>query len=121
MEDQMHFFAVFLFLSFGVMGLTMLGERATRRVREGRSFLAGGWGVGLAWLANLNMWTGWNIGHLRYAWVGITLTGIAIGGTALILSALFGFFAGLHRKFDDQAEQIEHQQVGRFESVPRAS
>jgi hypothetical protein len=45
----------------------------------------------------------------------------AIGGTALILFALFGFFAGLHRKFDDQAKQIEHQQVGKLESVSRAS
>lgn len=102
----MHFFAVILFMSLGVMGLSMLGERATRRFREGRTFIAGGWGVGLAWLANLNMWTSWGIGHLRYDWVGITLTGVAIGGTALLLYGIFGFFAGLYRKLDDQAEQL---------------
>ena len=107
----MHFFAVFFFLALGVMGLTMLGERGYRRMREGRALLAGAWGVGLAWLANLNMWTGWGISHLRYGWVGVTLTGVALGGAALLLHALLGFFVGLYRKFDDQAEQIERTEL----------
>jgi hypothetical protein len=109
----MHFFAVFLFMSFGVMAATALGERGYRRLREARPFLAGAWGVALAWLANFNMWTGWSIGHLRYDWVGVTLTGIALGGTALLAYALFAFFAGLNRKFDDQAEQIERSELRR--------
>lgn len=103
----MHFFALFLMFAFGVMGLTALGDRLYRRLHEGRAFVAVGWGVALAWLANLNMWTGWSIGHLRYAWVGVTLTGIALAGTALALHAITGFFAGMHRKLDDQADQIE--------------
>lgn len=109
----MHFLAVFLFVSFGVIALTALGEGlgAVARVpwnrREARPFLAGLFGVGLAWLANLNMWTGWGIGHLRYAWVGVTLTGAALAGTALLVHNLLAFFAGLNRKYNDQAEQIE--------------
>jgi hypothetical protein len=102
-----HFFALFLFFAFGVMGLTMLGERLYRRLREGRAFVSLGWGVALAWLANLSMWTGWAVGNLRYGWVGVTVTGLALGGSALLLHAILGFFAGLHRKFDDQAEQLE--------------
>lgn len=117
----MHFFAVLLFLSLCVMGLTMLGERITRRVTEFRAFLAGGWGVGIAWLANVNMWTGWDVGHLRYAWVGVTLTGAALGGTALLFYAIVRFFAGLHRKFDDQAEQLERQVLSPVEPISRAS
>ncbi len=109
----MHFFAVFLFFSLGVMGLTMLGERGYRKLREGRAFMACGWGVGLAWLANLNMWASWGITNLRYEWVGVTLTGIAIGGTALFAHAILGFFAGLHRKLDDQAEQLERGELRR--------
>ena len=109
----MHFFAVFLFLSFGVMGLTMLGERGYSRLREGRAFLSGGWGIALAWLANLNMWSGWGVGHLRYGWVGVTLTGLALGGAALVAHAVVSFFAGLHRKFNDQAEQIERTELRR--------
>ena len=103
----MHFFAVFLFFSLGVMALTLLGERAYRMVGEGRPFIATAMGVGLAWLANLNMWTGWQIGNLRYDWVGVTITGLAIGGTALVVHAFSGFLFGLHRKLDDQAEEIE--------------
>jgi hypothetical protein len=110
----MHFFAVFLFLSFGVMALTMLGERGYVRLREGRPFLAGAWGIALAWLANFNMWTGWNVGHLRYAWVGVTLTGLAVGGASLVTHNLVSFFAGLHRKFNDQAEQIEQTELRRI-------
>lgn len=109
----MHFFALLLFVSFGVLALTHLGERGYRRLREVRAFVAGAWGVGIAWLANLNLWTGWGIAHLRYAWVGVTLTGIALGGAALMLSAILGFFVGLYRKFDDQADQIEHDGLRR--------
>jgi hypothetical protein len=47
--------------------------------------------------------------------VGVTLTGVAnlMGGTALRAYALFAFFAGLNRKFDDQAEQIERTELRR--------
>ena len=109
----MHFFALFLVLSFGVMALTLLGERGYRRFREARPFLAGAWGVALAWLADLNMWTGWSIGHLRYDWVGVTLTGVALGGVALLAHAVLGFFSGLYRKFNDEAEQIERTELRR--------
>jgi hypothetical protein len=109
----MHFFAVFLFLSFGVMALTALGERGYRVLREARAFVAGALGVALAWLADFNMWSGWGLAHLRYDWVGVTLTGVALGGTALMAHALWSFFAGLHRKFDDQAEQIERAELRR--------
>jgi len=120
-EAVMHFFAVLFFLSFAVMGLTMLGERLTRHVREGRALMAGAWGVGLAWLANLNMWNAWHIANLRYTWVGVTLTGVAAGGLALLLFALFGFFAGLYRKLDDQAEQLERADLRSIDPIHRAS
>ena len=114
----MHFFAVFLFFSFGVMVLTMLGrltrvfgEPVYRFLRDGRALLAGVWGVGLAWLANLNMWLAWGISGLRYDWVGVTLTGLALGGTAVLLLTVSGLFSGLYRKLDDEAEQIEKRDL----------
>lgn len=103
----MHFFAVLMFFSFGTMAFTMLGERLYRRVHGVRAFVAGGLGIALAWLANLNMWVGWSISHLRYSWVGVTLTGLAVGGAALLLYSIFGMFLGLHRKLDDEAKEIE--------------
>lgn len=109
----MRFFATFVFFAFGVMLLTLLGERVYRRLREGRALMAGAWGVGLTWLANFDMWTGWQIANLRYDWVGVTLTGVALGGTALLAYSILGFFFGLDRKFDDQAEQIEKSELRR--------
>ncbi len=110
----MHFFALFLFFTFAVMALGMLGERGYRRFRGVRPLLFGAWGVALAWLANLNMWSGWAIGNLRYGWVGVTLTGIAVGGAALFVHAVLGTFLGMHRKLTDQAEQIEQTGIRRI-------
>ena len=109
----MYYFAVFLFFALGVMALTMLGGSAYRRFSEGRAFMAGATGVALAWLTNFNMWTGWHITDLRYNWVGITMTGVALAGTALLFHSVFGFFAGLYRKFEDQAQVIEHAELHR--------
>jgi hypothetical protein len=109
----MHFFAVFVLFSFAVLGLTLLGERLYRRRSDLRAVVAAGLGVGLAWLANFNMWLGWAVPHLRWAWVGVTLTGLALGGAALAVYAVLGFFFGLHRKFDDQAEEIEQSKLRR--------
>ena len=36
-----------------------------------------------------------------------------VAGTALLVHALLGCFAGLYRKFDDQAEQIERNELRR--------
>jgi hypothetical protein len=108
----MQFFAVFFFMALAVMGLTLLGDRV--HLREFRTLVAMVWGIGLSWLANLNMWVGWHIPNLRYQWVGVTLTGVALAGTALLLYAVFGFFFGLRRKLDDQAETLERTELRRI-------
>jgi hypothetical protein len=106
----MHVFAVFALFAFGVMGLTMLGERVYRQSRELRVALALAVGIALAWLSAFDMWPAWHVA-LRYGWVGTTLTGVALGGAATFLHAVTAFFAGLHRKFDDQAEVLEHHEL----------
>ncbi|HZU80059.1 MAG TPA: hypothetical protein VE991_09100 [Acidimicrobiales bacterium] len=108
----MHAFALFLFFSFGVMAMTMLGERYLHHDRERWVFVACAFGIGLAWLADLNMWTAWGI-HLRYDWVGVTMTGLAMGGAATFVHSVTEFFSGLHRKFHDQAEVMEQHELRR--------
>lgn len=109
----MYFFAVFLFFTLGIMVLTSLvGERRLlRRLPEARALVAGGLGVGLAWLANFDMWTGWHITGLRWPWVGVTLTGLALGGTALLFWSVAAFFTGHYRKAEDEAERIERTEL----------
>jgi hypothetical protein len=109
----MHAFALFLFFALGVMALNMFGERYLHQARDRWVFMACAFGIGLAWLANLNMWTAWNIGNLRYQWVGVTMTGLAMGGGATFLHAVTEFFSGLHRKFHDQAEVMEQHELRR--------
>lgn len=110
--SAIHYLAVFIFLSLCIMGLTTLGERVAHRLRERRTLLAGAWGV--AWPGSSTSTCGraGTPAPLRYGWVGVTLTGVALGGTALLLLALFGFFVCLYRKFNDQAEHLEHAEGG---------
>lgn len=108
----MHVFAVFLFFSFAVMGITMFGERYLHHARELWVFTACALGVALAWLAGFDMWSLWHVG-LRAGWVGTTLTGVALGGAATFLHAVTVFFTGLHRKLDDQAEVMEQHELRR--------
>lgn len=107
----MHVFAVLLFFGFGVMALAMVGSRYANR-REVRAISAVLIGIALAWLADFNIWAQWGV-HVRYDWVGVTLTGVALAGTALLVQSILGLFAGLHRKFDDQAEALERQELRR--------
>lgn len=109
----MHYFGLLVLFGLGIYGLTLLGLRAYPRVRELKPFVSLVLGVVLAWLANMNMWQGFGIAHLRYAWVGVTLTGIALGGVALFFEALLGFFVGLNRKIEDQAAELEHRDLKR--------
>jgi hypothetical protein len=108
----MHVFAVFVFFSFGVMGLTMFGERYLHHTRDRWVATAAVIGVALAWLAGFDMWTLWHVG-LRADWIGTTLTGLALGGGATFLHSVTVFFTGLHRKLDDQAEVMEQHELRR--------
>ena len=91
----------------------ILTDRLNSKVRESRALISMVLGVVLAWLANTNMWTLWQINSLRYPWVGVTITGLTLGGFAILLYSIYGFFAGLNRKIEDQATQIENSELKR--------
>lgn len=63
-------------------------------------------GVALAWLARLNMWELWGL-PVRAEWIGITLTGVALGGIAFGFQQILGLVTALHRKVEDEAATIE--------------
>lgn len=110
----MHFFGLVLLFGLGIYALSLLGQRAYSRIRELKPLVQLVLGVALAWIANINLWTGFSISHLRADWIGVTITGLALGGIAFFFDAVVGFVAGLERKVEDQAAQLEHGDLKRI-------
>jgi uncharacterized membrane protein len=93
----MEIFAVMAFFGLGLSVLVMVAHRA---------LVAIAFGVGLAWLADLNMWKLWGV-PVREPWIGVTLTGLALAGAAYFWTEILGFFRGLERKYNDEAAALE--------------
>jgi hypothetical protein len=102
----METFAVMAFLGLGLAVLVMLGHRYVTLAREGWALVAIAFGIGLSWLADFDMWKLWGL-HVREPWIGVTLTGLALAGVAYFWTEILGFFRGLERKYNDEAEVLE--------------
>jgi hypothetical protein len=81
-----------------------------RPVRPFLAFLAG---IGIAWAADLSMFTGFGI-DLRALWMGPVATGLVIGGLASAWHELLDVLASYARRVNDQATEIETR-------IPRAA
>lgn len=104
----MYVFGTFILFALGVMGLTMFAERYLARVRELGPVAAVALGIGLAWVADFNLWTLWSL-PVRENWIGVTLTGLALGGVAVFAHGVLGLFSGIARKASDEADVLEHR------------
>lgn len=102
----MDVFAILALFGLGLTVLVTVGHRYLHLAREAWAFVTIGLGVGLAWLADLNMWSLWNL-HVREPWIGVTLTGLVLAGIAYFWHEILGFFAGLERKYNDEAAALE--------------
>jgi len=102
----MDVFAVLAFLGLGLTVVVMVGHRYVTMARELWALVSVGLGIGLAWLADLNMWSLWGL-PVREPWIGVTLTGVAVAGAAYFWREILGYFAGLERKYNDEAEALE--------------
>jgi hypothetical protein len=105
----MDVFAVLVLMGLGLTVFVMIGHRYVTLAREFWAFASIGLGVGLAWLADLNMWKLWDL-PVREPWIGVTLTGLAVAGIAYFWREILGYFAGLERKYNDEAETLERTQ-----------
>lgn len=103
----MHVLALSLSLGLAVL---FLGRWITRFLPEALRDLDGlammTVGILVAWLADFDAWTAWGI-PVREPWVGIVLTGLGIGGLALVWGELLGVIHGQARKSNDEAELLE--------------
>ncbi len=110
----MHFFGLLVMIALGIYALEVLGSKYYKGAAEARPLVSLILGLVFAWVANINLWTGWTVANLRADWIGVTLTGFALGGLALLADAVIGFFAGLHRMYEDRAEHIERTELKRI-------
>lgn len=73
---------------------------------EIRAFVPAALGVGPAWLINLDLFGGLAVAT-RDSAIGVTVTGLMIGGAAYFWQEILGFFVGLSRKLGDEAATLE--------------
>ena len=110
----MHVFALALLFGLGIMSVARWEERPLHALGDRMKMMISLYpllevliGIGLAWAINFNLWAMWGIG-MRAAWLGVTLTGVALGGVAQFFTEILAMFGGLGRKLHDEAETIEH-------------
>jgi len=109
----MHVLGLIVLLGLAIWLITALGARWYRMVAEARTLVALVLGIVVAWLANVDVWRLWSLPDLRYGWVGLTLTGLALGGVAVLWDGVIGLFLGLHRKVEDEAQTLEERDLKR--------
>jgi hypothetical protein len=105
----MDVFAVLALFGLGIYAVLLIGHRYVNLTSEVRAVLAMALGIGLAWVADLNMWKLWDL-PVREGWIGVTLTGFALAGIAHFWHHVLGYVAGLERKHNDEAEALEKSQ-----------
>ncbi len=102
----MYIFAELVLLGLAVLAVGKVADRYLSLAAGAWAFIMVGLGVGAAWLINFNLFASWGL-PVRNSVIGVTLTGIAIGGVAYFWREILDFFGGLSRKYTDQAASIE--------------
>jgi hypothetical protein len=99
-------FTLMALLGLGVLAVAAIAGRYVPVAAEIRAFLLVALGVGAAWLINLDLFTVLGVAT-RDSAIGVTVTGLMIGGAAYFWQQILGFFAGLTRKVGDEAASLE--------------
>jgi hypothetical protein len=102
----MYVFAITALLGLGVLSLALIVEPFLLRATEVWALLLVGLGIGAAWLVDFSIWNSWGV-PVRWDWVGVTLTGLALAGVAEFWHYLFRLSSGAVRKLNDEAATLE--------------
>jgi len=105
---DMYVFATILLLGLAVWAVAMIVERWLSIAPEIWAIVLVALGVGAAWLADFDLFAMWGL-PVRAAWIGTTLSGLAIAGLAYVWREVMGVLAGLLRKYHDEAAEMETQ------------
>ena len=102
----MYAFGMIALLGLAILAVGAVGYRYLALAREYWAVLLVGLGIGAAWLANFDLFGVWSLA-VRNHGIAVTLTGFAIAGSGYFWRVVLEFFAGLSRKFTDQARSME--------------
>lgn len=102
----MYAFGMIALLGLAVYAVPVLGYRYLRFGRELWMLLMVAVGTGAAWLADFSLFAAWGLPVRNHA-IGIWLTGVAVAGVGYFWKVILEFFAGMSRKFTDQARTME--------------
>lgn len=105
----MYVFGLVMLFGLGVVAVAMFVERYLEVAREFRAVVLVALGVALAWITGFDLWELWGF-DARADWIGVSATGIILGGIAYAWHVVLGVFNGLLRKVNDEAESIEKTQ-----------
>jgi predicted tellurium resistance membrane protein TerC len=102
----MYIFGIAVLFSLGVMMVAGSLDRFLPRVRDFAAITMVILGVLAAWLADFDLWELWAV-PVRRHWIGVALSGAAIGGLAHAWHEVLAVLASTTRKTLDEAESIE--------------
>lgn len=105
----MYGFGMVVLLGLAVLGVGVIGYRYLAIAREFWAALLVLLGIGVAWLADFDLFGTWNL-IVRNHGIAVTLTGFAIGGVAYFWRGILEFFASLSRKSTDEARTMEKKE-----------
>lgn len=102
----MYAFGMMALLGLAVLVVAKIGNRYLRLFPGAWEVVLVALGVGAAWLVNLNLFSVWSI-PVRGSAIAVTVTGIFVAGFGYLWREILDVFAGLYRKYTDQARTIE--------------
>jgi hypothetical protein len=102
----MYVLGIAVLLGLGVFALAMVVDRVLSLAPELGAAVLVGLGIGAAWLADFDVFQLWGI-PVREDWIGVTLTGLMIGGIAVVYRGVGRLLSALTRKTADEAETLE--------------
>ena len=102
----MYVFAIAVLLGLSAFSVAMFADRYISIAQELWALVLAGLGVGLAWLADFDLWRLWGVAE-REHWIGVTLTGLMIGGFGLASRGAAHLVSMFTRKVGDEAETLE--------------
>lgn len=102
----MYAFGMVALLGLAVLVVAKIANRYLRLFPGAWEFALVALGVGMAWLVNLNLFSVWSI-PVRNSEIAVTVTGILVAGFGYLWREILDVFAGLYRKYNDQARTIE--------------